>query len=100
MLSYNDALSHLLYGREVSELSADDRMLIAKIVTLAGATAGGAVDGSAGVGSGASAGRTEVKNNYLHAEQIDDFAEKAKGCEAVRLVVTVAKSSKKWRTSV
>lgn len=23
-----------------------------------------------------------VENNYLHAEQIDDFAEKAKGCEA------------------
>jgi filamentous hemagglutinin len=69
MLSYNDALSHLLYGKEVSELSADDRMLIANIVTLAGATAGGAVDGSAGVGSGASAGRTEVENNYLSSTE-------------------------------
>ncbi|NEG57602.1 hypothetical protein GQQ20_07025 [Pantoea agglomerans] len=65
MLSYNDALSHLLYGKDASELSADDKMLIANIVTLAGATAGGAVDGSAGVGSGASAGRTEVENNAL-----------------------------------
>lgn len=65
MLSYNDALSHLLYGKDASELSADDRMLIANIVTLAGASAGGAFDGSAGVGSGASAGRTEVENNYL-----------------------------------
>ncbi|MEN4715812.1 hemagglutinin repeat-containing protein [Pantoea agglomerans] len=65
MLSYNDALSHLLYGKDVSELSADDKMLIANIVTLAGAAAGGAVDGSAGVGSGASAGRTEVENNAL-----------------------------------
>ncbi|MGC0876956.1 VENN motif pre-toxin domain-containing protein [Pantoea agglomerans] len=44
-------------------------MLIANIVTLAGATAGGAVDCSAGVGSGASAGRTEVENNYLSKEQ-------------------------------
>lgn len=69
MLSYNDALSHLLYGREVSELSADDRMLIANIVTLAGATAGGAVDGSAGPGSGAFAGRTEVENNYLSSTE-------------------------------
>ncbi|MGV2880329.1 filamentous hemagglutinin N-terminal domain-containing protein [Pantoea vagans] len=69
MLSYNDALSHLLYGKEVSELSADDRMLIANIVTLAGATAGGAVDGSAGVGSGAFAGRTEVENNYLSSTE-------------------------------
>ncbi|WP_397323871.1 hemagglutinin repeat-containing protein [Pantoea agglomerans] len=65
MLSYNDALSHLLYGKDASELSADDKMLIANIVTLAGAAAGGAVDGSAGVGSGASAGRTEVENNAL-----------------------------------
>ncbi len=29
MLSYNDALSHLLYGKDASELSADDKMLIA-----------------------------------------------------------------------
>ncbi|MEQ4584437.1 MAG: hemagglutinin repeat-containing protein, partial [Pantoea agglomerans] len=69
MLSYNDALSHLLYGKDASELSADDKMLIANIVTLAGATAGGAVDGSAGVGSGASAGRTEVENNYLSSTE-------------------------------
>ncbi|WHU85635.1 hemagglutinin repeat-containing protein [Pantoea agglomerans pv. betae] len=67
MLSYNDALSHLLYGKDASELSADDKMLIANIVTLAGAAAGGAVDGSAGVGSGASAGRIEVENNALSA---------------------------------
>jgi len=82
MLSYNDALSHLLYGKDASELSADDKMLIANIVTLAGATAGGAVDGSAGVGSGASAGRTEVENNALTVPQIESFAAKARGCEA------------------
>ncbi|MGC0858017.1 hemagglutinin repeat-containing protein [Pantoea agglomerans] len=69
MLSYNDALSHLLYGKDASELSADDKMLIANIVTLAGAAAGGAIDGSAGVGSGASAGRTEVENNYLSSTE-------------------------------
>ncbi|THB82738.1 AT-2 family transporter, partial [Pantoea allii] len=69
MLSYNDALSHLLYGKDASKLSADDKMLIANIVTLAGAAAGGAVDGSAGVGSGAFAGRTEVENNYLSSTE-------------------------------
>lgn len=68
MLSYNDALSHLLYGKDASELSADDKMLIANIVTLAGATAGGTVDGSAGVGSGAFAGRTELENNSLSGD--------------------------------
>ncbi|MDQ0432476.1 hemagglutinin repeat-containing protein [Pantoea agglomerans] len=82
MLSYNNALSHLLYGKDASELSADDKMLIANIVTLAGAAAGGAVDGSAGVGSGASAGRTEVENNALTVPQIESFAAKARGCEA------------------
>jgi hypothetical protein len=68
LLSYNDALSHLLYGKDASALSADEKMLVANIVTLAGAAAGGAVDGSAGVGSGASAGRTEVENNYLSSK--------------------------------
>ncbi|MBK0093653.1 hemagglutinin repeat-containing protein, partial [Erwinia sp. S59] len=69
LLSYNDALSHLLYGKDASALSADEKMLVANIVTLAGAAAGGAVDGSAGVGSGASAGRTEVENNTLTLKQ-------------------------------
>ncbi|WP_223813780.1 MULTISPECIES: hemagglutinin repeat-containing protein [unclassified Pantoea] len=82
MLSYNDALSHLLYGKDASELSADDKMLIANIVTLASATAGGTVDGSAGVGSGAFAGRTEVENNYLSSKQIDAWSAEMKSCQA------------------
>ncbi|WHU85642.1 DNA/RNA non-specific endonuclease [Pantoea agglomerans pv. betae] len=81
MLSYNDKLSHLLFGKDVSELSADDKMLIANIVTLAGATAGGAVDGSAGVGSGASAGRTEVENNALSVAQNKSRAEEMSQCQ-------------------
>jgi len=81
MLSYNDALSHLLYGKDASELSADDKMLIANIVTLAGAAAGGAVDGSAGVGSGASAGRTEVENNALSVAQNKSRAEEMSQCQ-------------------
>ena len=82
MLSYNDALSHLLYGKDASELSADDKMLIANIVTLAGAAAGGAVDGSAGVGSGASAGRTEVENNALGA-LVEGGKLAAQGCSKI-----------------
>jgi filamentous hemagglutinin len=76
LMGYNDALSKLLFGREPSELSADEKMLIANIVTLAGAATGGAVDGSAGIGSGASAGRTEVENNYLSDKDIITFTEK------------------------
>jgi filamentous hemagglutinin len=82
LMGYNDALSKLLFGREPSELSADEKMLIANIVTLAGASTGGAVDGSAGVGSGASAGRTEVENNYLSSKQIDAWSAEMKQCKA------------------
>ncbi|MEN4890965.1 VENN motif pre-toxin domain-containing protein [Erwinia billingiae] len=82
LMGYNDALSKLLFGREPSELSADEKMLIANIVTLAGAATGGAVDGSAGIGSGASAGRTEVENNYLSSKQIDAWSAEMKQCKA------------------
>ncbi|WP_052696968.1 hemagglutinin repeat-containing protein [Pantoea sp. SM3] len=69
LLSSGDALSEMLFGKKAYQLSADEKMLVANIVTLAGAVAGGAVDGSAGVGSGGSAGRTEVENNYLSANE-------------------------------
>ncbi|MEB5974308.1 hemagglutinin repeat-containing protein [Pantoea dispersa] len=80
LLSYNDALSHLLYGKDASTLSADEKLLIANIVTLAGAAAGGAVDGSTGVGSGASAGRTEVENNTLSLKQNQSRAHEMTQC--------------------
>ncbi|MCJ7926548.1 MAG: VENN motif pre-toxin domain-containing protein [Pantoea vagans] len=57
-------------------------MLIANIVTLAGAAAGGAVDGSAGVGSGASAGRTEVENNALSLKQNQSRAIEMTKCQS------------------
>ncbi len=79
MLSYNDKLSHLLFGKVVSELSADDKMLIANIVTLAGAAAGGAVDGSAGVGSGASAGQIEAENNSLSGDKARESVKQTAG---------------------
>ncbi|WP_262264827.1 hemagglutinin repeat-containing protein [Pantoea dispersa] len=80
LLSYNEALSHLLYGKDASALSADEKLLIANIVTLAGAAAGGAVDGSTGVGSGASAGRTEVENNTLSLKQNQSRAHEMTQC--------------------
>ncbi|WP_346303635.1 hemagglutinin repeat-containing protein [Pantoea sp. Morm] len=69
LLSSGDALSEMLFSKKAYQLSADEKMLVANVVTLAGAAAGGAVDGSAGVGSGGSAGRTEVENNYLSANE-------------------------------
>lgn len=81
-LGTNDALSKLFFGKEAALLTADEKQLIANIVTLAGAGVGGAVGGGTGAGSGGSAARTEVENNTLSVPQIESFAEKAKGCEA------------------
>jgi filamentous hemagglutinin len=69
VMSSSDKLSQMFFGKSVSELSEDEKMLVANIVTLAGAVAGGAVDGRVGVVSGASAGRTEVENNYLSVSE-------------------------------
>ena len=77
-----DVLSRLFFGKEAALLTADEKQLIANIVTLAGAGVGGAVGGGSGAGSGGSAARTEVENNSLSVPQIESFAEKAKGCEA------------------
>ncbi|CAX59720.1 Filamentous haemagglutinin family outer membrane protein, probable fragment [Erwinia billingiae Eb661] len=93
LMGYNDALSKLLFGREPSELSADEKMLIANIITLAGAATGGAVDGSAGVGSGASAGRTEVENNYLSQKQ---QAQKEKEIAECQTTACKAGAQAKW----
>lgn len=65
VMSSSDKLSQMFFDKSVSELSEDEKMLVANIVTLAGAVAGGAVDGRVGVVSGASAGRVEVENNTL-----------------------------------
>ncbi|WP_394549853.1 hemagglutinin repeat-containing protein [Pantoea sp. SGAir0183] len=81
-LGTNDALSKLFFGKEAALLTADEKQLIANIVTLAGAGVGGAVGAGTGAGSGGSAARTEVENNTLSVPQIESFAEKAKGCEA------------------
>ncbi|MEA5100954.1 hemagglutinin repeat-containing protein [Pantoea sp. S18] len=65
MLGHNDALSEFIFGKNVNELSEDQKELLANIGTLAGAVSGGAVDGSMGAGSGAVTGRTETENNSL-----------------------------------
>jgi len=44
--------------------------------TLAGGVAG---DGTVSAVAGAQAGKNAVENNHLKAEQIDDFAARAKG---------------------
>ncbi|UPY93328.1 hemagglutinin repeat-containing protein [Pectobacterium sp. 21LCBS03] len=78
-----DVLTSLLYPEvKKGELSAEQKQLIANLVTIAGAGAGGIAGGNlAGAGSGANTAKNEVENNSLRVSQIEDFAVRAKGCE-------------------
>ncbi|MGY2796774.1 filamentous hemagglutinin [Ewingella americana] len=71
------------YGKPVSELSETEKQTVSALATLAAGLAGGLTgDSSADAVAGAQAGKNAVENNYLSATQIDDFAAKAKGCDA------------------
>ncbi|MFP9440031.1 hemagglutinin repeat-containing protein [Pectobacterium brasiliense] len=62
-----DVLTSLLYPEvKKGELSAEQKQLIANLVTIAGAGAGGIAGGNlAGAGSGANTAKNEVENNSL-----------------------------------
>jgi filamentous hemagglutinin len=71
------------YGKPVSELSETEKQTVSALATLAAGLAGGLIGNSTGdVIAGAQTGQTVVENNALSAPQIDDFAARAKGCEA------------------
>ncbi|MDG0806064.1 hemagglutinin repeat-containing protein [Pectobacterium brasiliense] len=65
-----DVLTSLLYPEvKKGELSAEQKQLIANLVTIAGAGAGGIAGGNlAGAGSGANTAKNEVENNALGAD--------------------------------
>ena len=66
-------------GVDRKDLTEEQRQTISALGTLAGGVAG---DSTAGAVAGAQAGRNAAENNHLKAEQIDDFAARAKGYEA------------------
>jgi filamentous hemagglutinin len=70
-------------GKTVSQLSEEEKQTVSSLATISAGMAGGFAGGStSGAAGGAQAGKNAVENNYLSAAQIDDFAAKAKGCEA------------------
>ena len=72
-----------LYGKPVNELSETEKQTVSTLATVAAGLAGGLVgDSGASAVAGAQSGKTTVENNYLSADQIDNFAARAKGCEA------------------
>ncbi|MBS9426437.1 VENN motif pre-toxin domain-containing protein, partial [Photorhabdus caribbeanensis] len=69
-------------GAKVSELTEEQKQTISTLSTLAAGLAGGiAGDSTGSTVTGALAGKNAVENNFLSADQIDDFTARAKGCE-------------------
>nr|WP_233957219.1 hemagglutinin repeat-containing protein [Pectobacterium versatile] len=71
-----DVLTHLLYPEvKKGELSAEQKQLIANLVTIAGAGAGGLAGGNlAGAGSGANTAKNEVENNFFGKALVEGCA--------------------------
>ncbi|WP_323644754.1 VENN motif pre-toxin domain-containing protein, partial [Pectobacterium versatile] len=71
-----DVLTHLLYPEvKKGELSAEQKQLIANLVTIAGAGAGGFAGGNlAGAGSGANTAKNEVENNFFGKALVEGCA--------------------------
>ncbi|CNI82227.1 putative hemolysin [Yersinia rohdei] len=70
-------------GWDKDSLTEKQKQTVSALATLAAGLAGGLVgDSSSSAVAGAQAGKNAVENNALSAPQIDDFAARAKGCEA------------------
>ncbi|WP_323644867.1 VENN motif pre-toxin domain-containing protein, partial [Pectobacterium versatile] len=74
-----DVLTHLLYPEvKKGELSAEQKQLIANLVTIAGAGAGGLAGGNlAGAGSGANTAKNEVENNSLRGDKARELVKES-----------------------
>ncbi|WP_369751034.1 hemagglutinin repeat-containing protein, partial [Enterobacter roggenkampii] len=71
------------FGKQVSELSEEEKQAVSALATLASGLAGGLVgDSSANAVAAAQAGKTTVENNYLSSKQIDAWSAEMKSCQA------------------
>ncbi|QEQ22201.1 hypothetical protein F0U64_07305 [Achromobacter xylosoxidans] len=73
----------LFPGKDPDALSETEKQQVSALSQLAAGIAGGLATGDAAGGvTGAQAGRNAVENNNLNAPQLDEFAERARGCGA------------------
>nr|WP_275253746.1 hemagglutinin repeat-containing protein [Achromobacter xylosoxidans] len=73
----------LFPGKDPDALSETEKQQVSALSQLAAGIAGGLSTGDAAGGvTGAQAGRNAVENNNLSAPQLDEFAERARGCGA------------------
>ncbi|MGI8444319.1 hemagglutinin repeat-containing protein, partial [Pectobacterium versatile] len=70
-------------GKTANDLTEEEKQSVSALSTLAsGLVSGLASNSTASAASGAQSGRNAVENNALSVSQIEDFAVRAKGCEA------------------
>jgi len=70
-----------IYGKEVSQLTPDEKATVSSLAGLAGAGIAGAAGGDGrSMVSGSAVGRTSVENNYLSADQTLRFDEELTEC--------------------
>ncbi|MEQ9968626.1 hemagglutinin repeat-containing protein [Pectobacterium carotovorum] len=70
-------------GKTTNDLTEEEKQSVSALSTLAsGLVSGLAGNSTASAASGAQSGRNAVENNALSVSQIEDFAVRAKGCEA------------------
>lgn len=125
-----DHLVSALYGKDVSELTADEKRLVSSLVTIAGGLTGAAVtDGELSMAALASStAKVEVENNSLsatqqksrseelvacgnnssckasvreqYAKEYDKVQEQINSCSTAKECVAVAKEMKQWQADI
>src|SRR5690606_13672704 len=71
----------LIFGKDVSQLTPEEKQTVSAIASLTGAGLAGGVGGDGrSLVSGSVAGRTAVENNYLTKAQLENFAQQLRNC--------------------
>ncbi len=91
-----EVLANLLYPEaKKGGLSAEQKQLIANLMTIAGAGAGGLTSGNlAGAGSGANVAKNEVENNSLSVKENQDRAKEMTQCQGDTCSTVIEKYKK------
>ncbi len=70
-----------IYGKDVNQLTPDEKATVSSLAGLAGAGLAGAAGGDGrSVVSGSVVGRMAVENNYLNNAQLESFAQRIRNC--------------------
>src|SRR5690606_5051682 len=78
---YAPVAAKLIFGKDVRQLTPEEKQTVSAIASLTGAGLAGVVGGDGrSLVSGSVAGRTAVENNYLTKAQLENFAQQLRNC--------------------